>query len=106
VKHANLEEAVFGLVVDEWDDARAGGLDELDVGGADVGGRGGVADPAARTVPWVRDDADDGAVVHGGVRRRAGQGPRSPARRQPDDLRHPRRRRGQEGGQEEEREEQ
>lgn len=32
MKHANLEEAVFGLVVDEWDDARAGGLDELDVG--------------------------------------------------------------------------
>jgi hypothetical protein len=99
VQSTHLEEALLGLVVDERDDPRAGGLDELDVGGADVGGGGAVADPAARAVPRVRDDADDGAVVRGGVRRRrAGPRPRLPAR-QPDD---PRRRRGEDGGQEEE----
>ena len=99
VRSTHLEEALLRLVVDERDDPRAGGLDELDVGGADVGGGGAVADPAARAVPRVRDDADDGAVVRGGVRRRGARPrPRLPAR-QPDD---PRRRRGEEGGQEEE----
>ena len=52
VRHAHLEEAVFWLVVAEWDDARASGLDELD-----VGGHGDVADPTARAVPRVRDDS-------------------------------------------------
>jgi hypothetical protein len=60
VRSTHLEEALLRLVVDERDDPRAGGLDELDVGGADVGGGGAVADPAARAVPRVRDDADDG----------------------------------------------
>jgi hypothetical protein len=52
VKHAHLEEAVFWLIVAEWDDARASGLDELD-----VGGHGDVANPIACAVPRVRDDS-------------------------------------------------
>lgn len=57
MKHAHLKEAVFWLVVAEWDDARASGLDELDVGGADVGGHSDAADSATRAVPRVRDDS-------------------------------------------------
>lgn len=105
MRSAHLEQLLLGLIVDDRDDARTAGLDELDVGAGDVGGRGGVVDPAAGAVPRVRDDA---AVVHGGVRRRRGAGcsPRFPAHPHPDDPGRCRcclrRRWGEEGGGKEE----
>lgn len=99
-RQQHLEYALLGLVVDERDDACAGSLDELDVGGGDVGGGRAVVDPAPRAVPRVRDDPDHGAVVQGGVRLHGARRCRLPGARQPDD---PRRRRG--GGQEDRQEE-
>jgi hypothetical protein len=40
VRSAHLEQLLLGLIVDDRDDARTAGLDELDVGAGDVGGRG------------------------------------------------------------------
>jgi hypothetical protein len=96
----HLEYALLGLVVDERDDARSGGLDELDVGGGDVGCRRAVADPSPSAVPRVRDDTDHGAAVHGGVRRRGAHPGYLPGARQPDDPRRRRRRRRRRRGQE------
>lgn len=66
----DLEEALFGLVVDEQDDAGAAGFDELEERSAHVGGGRVVVDPPKRVVARVRDDADHGLVIHGRVRLR------------------------------------
>lgn len=59
-KKAYIRDDLPGFVVDEGDDPRAGALDELDIGGGDVGGVGRVAEPSGGAVAGVGDDSDHG----------------------------------------------
>lgn len=66
-----VQEGLLRLVIYERDDPGPRGLDELDVGGRDVGCASEIAEPAGGAVPGVGHDPDYRKVVEGGVRRRA-----------------------------------
>lgn len=63
-----LEKLLRRLGIDEGNDTGAGGLNEFDIGGGDVGGAGGVAEAAGGAVAGMADDSDDWLVVEVGVR--------------------------------------
>lgn len=56
--------------MDEGDDPGAGGLDELDVGGGDVGDAGAVVQSAGGPVAGMRQDSDHRPVIEGRIRNR------------------------------------
>ncbi|RWW31573.1 hypothetical protein GW17_00003800 [Ensete ventricosum] len=66
-----FQKDLLGLVIYERDDPGPRGLDELDIGGRDVGCASDIAEPAGGAVPRVGHDPDYRQVVEGGVRRRA-----------------------------------
>lgn len=66
--------------MDERDDASTAGLDELDVGGGDVGDASAIVEPAAGPVAGMRQDPDHRPVIERGIRRRTARRRRSEER--------------------------